>query len=231
LPLVAWIEDGAVKFKRWTGVAWVPASGAGTAEGPASTGADRVRLATYADGVPVLGWTEGSGTGRAIRVVRDFAFVPLGTQVNVPTGLAITHFGVLADRNGPLVPGPTVTWAQGVSPFSILARRWDGSAWIDNASPIVNADSGGLLSFAMARNTAAIVRSGVAAGADLASMQVNLRFNQVSWDPVGPPLATASNAGLRGLALEMTGDGRPIVAGIRLNASERFELHVFGYFP
>lgn len=230
LPLVAWIEDGAVKFKRWTGVAWVPAAGAGTAEGPASAGADRVRLATYADGVPVLAWTEGAGIARALRVVRDFSFAPLGTQVNAPGTLGLTQFGVLADRNGPLVPGPTVTWAQGVAPFSILARRWDGAAWIDNASPIVNADPGGLLSFAMARNAAAVVHS-AAVSADLVALRVNLRFNLVSWDPVGPSLETAANAGLRGLALEMTGDGRPVVAGIRLNASERFELHVFGYFP
>jgi hypothetical protein len=231
LPLVAWIEAGAVKFKRWTGVAWVPAQGAGSAEGPASGSADRVRLVTYADGVPVLAWTEGAGAARAIKVVRDFVFAQLGTQVNAPLNVSINHFGVLADRNGPQVPGPTVTWAQGSAPFSILARRWDGSAWIDNGSPVLDNDPGLVLSFAMARNSATIVRTSTPLTGDASSLQVNQRFNLVAWDPLGPSLDGPRSAGLRNVALETTTSGLPIVAGSRLDASERFELVVYGYFP
>jgi hypothetical protein len=125
-PMVAWVENGAVRFKLFDGSNWVAGSGG---NGPASGVADRVRLASDANGVPVLAWTEGAGANRAIRVARDFGFTPLGTQVNAAAPAdrtAIDHFGLLADASGGYV-----TWGQGAAPFDILTRHWDGSAWVD----------------------------------------------------------------------------------------------------
>jgi hypothetical protein len=165
LPMVAWIENGAVKFKRFTGVAWVPALGAGGAEGPASSGADRVRLSDQPEGVPVIAWTEGAGTARALKVVRGFDFAALGTQVNaaLAPGEFLDDFGVLGGVPDAIA---TVVWAQqSASGFSIFARRFDQGAWNDFV-PIVNGSADTLLSLAMARRFSSIAYSSGSAHAD-----------------------------------------------------------------
>ncbi|MEO8524423.1 MAG: hypothetical protein ABI460_06865 [Caldimonas sp.] len=96
-PMVAWIEDGAVKFKRFDGAAWVQAVGG---EGPTSVGADRVRLSSSEGSPPSIAWTQGAGLARMLKVVRDFIFTPLGMRVNPATlnpTSTVVEFAVLGD--------------------------------------------------------------------------------------------------------------------------------------
>ena len=151
-PMVAWVEDGAVKFKRFDGSAWVQAVGG---EGPASSGADRVRLASDRGVVigvaasPVIAWTEGAGMTRALKVARDYTFTALGTQVNPAIMRALTEFDVTWENAGAIV-----TWCDGDSPFTIRSQRWNGSTWVNVAgNQIMNNNPNRLVSTAMSRNS------------------------------------------------------------------------------
>jgi choline dehydrogenase-like flavoprotein len=217
-PQVAWIEDGAVKFKRFDGTAWIAA--ANGAEGPASANADRVQLGTTPF-QPVLAWTEGSVSDRKLKVAHGQGFALLGAQVNAPfdVAVAITHFGMRPEENGAIV-----LWTQDERPFAVFARRWDGSFWADYGVPPVSTDTNLLQSFALARQSLTVAFSlQPLASASFASVY---QGSASAW--AGVP---ALGAPLRNLALEVPTRGAPIVAGTLRDANELHELRLYRYFP
>lgn len=150
-PMVAWIEDGAVKFKRFDGTAWIQAVGG---EGPASAGADRVRLSSLEGSVPSIAWTQGASLGRALKVVRDFNFTPLGTQVNPAGTNTLVEFAVLGEAATAFVVWGDTRVVQGSLATSIRTQSWDVAtrAWRDLTSfPLVNLNPDTLVGLAMSR--------------------------------------------------------------------------------
>lgn len=227
-PMVAWVENGAVRFKRFDGSSWVAASGG---NGPASGVADRVRLASDANGVPVLAWTEGSGANRVIRVARDLGFTPLGTQVNAAAPAdrtAIDHFGLLADTSGGYV-----TWGQGAAPFDILTRHWDGSAWVDAGNNrVINNNPNQLVSLAIDRVNLAVAHSWSLINADVSNLGVS-RLSAVSdnWLVVVPSFNDVRQEQAASLSLQMVTTSSPVIASSHRDAQNRYGLRVRRYFP
>ncbi len=227
-PMLAWIENGAVRFKLFDGSAWVAASGG---NGPASGAADRVRLSSYPNGVPVLVWTEGAGASRAIRVARDFSLTPLGDQVNAAAPAdrtAIDHFAVLADASSAYV-----TWGQGVAPFDILTRHWNGSAWVDfGNNRIINNNPNQLVSLAFDRRSLTVANSWFQINADVSDLGVsNFATASSSWLALTPPFIAARQEQAASLSMEVATAGSPVVASSHRNAQNLFELRVRRYFP
>lgn len=227
-PMVAWIENGAVRFKSFDGTAWVAASGGA---GPASGTADRVRLSSYPNGVPVLVWTEGSGANRMLRAARDLDFTPLGAQVNAAAPadrLAINHFAVLAEASGAFV-----TWGQGVAPFDILTRRWNGSAWADfGNNRIINNNPNQFVSLAIDRRSLNVANSWFALNADVSNLGVsNFATTSSNWLVLVPTFNDVRQQQASSLSLEMTNTTSPVIASSHRNAQSLHELRVRRYFP
>jgi hypothetical protein len=220
LPQVAWIEDGAVKFKRFDGANWVPSVLGG--EGPPSANADRVRLATTPFS-PVIAWTEGPVNDRRLRVAHGQSFALLAQQVNAPFNVpvTITHFGLRPEANGAIV-----MWTQDERPFSVFARRWDGSVWTDYGAPPVNIDTNLLESFAMARRSVDVAFT----LQPLAAAPFTSVFQRSGGQWFGLP-GLMSGVALRGLEVEYARASEPIVAGFFRNGAELYELRAYRYFP
>jgi hypothetical protein len=218
LPQVAWIEDGVVKWKRFDGSNWV-ASVFGP-EGPVSSGADRVRLATTPSS-PVIAWLEGPVNDRRLKVAAGQSFVPFAPQVNAPydVPVTITHFGMLPDGSS----GALAFWTQDELPFSVFARRWQDGPWVDYGTPPVPIESNLLLSFAVARRSANLAFSLQPLGSS--AFVTVLQRGGSDWYQF-PSLQTPGGS-LRDLELEAPRSDSPIVAG-RLDNGE---LRVYRYFP
>lgn len=227
-PMVAWVEDGAVRFKHFDGNAWVAASGG---SGPASGVVDRVRLSSDAQGVPELAWTEGAAPNRLIRVARDFNFTPLGAQVNAAAPAdrtAINHFGVLAYTGGGFV-----TWGQGVAPYDILVRRWNGNDWVDfGDNRIINNNPNQLVSLAIDRRSLAVAHSYFLTNADASTLIVSgYSAGSNSWQALTSPIADTRQAQIGSLSLEMPTANSPVIAGSQRNAQNLYEVRVRRFFP
>jgi hypothetical protein len=224
LPIVAWIENGAVKFKRFDGTHWVPALGG---EGPPSSNADRVEL-SFGPFAPVLAWTEGGGSARALKVTYGFLFVPFGNQLNAPLapGRTLSDFGVRAEQDS-----ARVMWAEGPNPFSIFAQRWDGLLWSDDFSPLVADLAQPLASFAMSRSSSgsgslAAAYSSVPSGGT-PTVETSER-GPVGW--FAHPTFTLPGPALRDIEIVVLNSGNPVIAGQRVNEMDLYELRVFRLF-
>lgn len=226
-PMLAWIENNSVRFKRFDGAAWVAASGG---NGPASGTADRVRLSSDANGVPVLAWTEGTGANRTVRAARDFTFTPLGAQVNAAAAAdrtAIDHFGVLAEASGGFV-----TWGQGVAPFDILTRRWSGSDWQDFGNRIDNNNPNQLVSLAIDRRSLVVAHSYFLLNADASTLNVSgYSTSSSSWQVLAPPVSGTRQAQIGSLSVELPSQNSPVVAGSQRDAQSHYELRVRRFYP
>jgi len=220
LPQVAWIEDDAVKWKRFDGANWV-ASIFGP-EGPTSSNADRVRLAT-SPSIPVIAWTEGAVNDRRLKVAAGQSFAPFAPQVNAPydVPVTITHFGLRPDGSGALA-----FWTQDERPFSVFARRWQGGPWEDYGAPPVPVDSNLLLSFAVARRSVDVAFSLQPLGTQ--AFVAVLQRSGGDWYRF-PALETPGGT-LGNLELEAPRNDSPIVAGT-FSSTDRNELRVYRYFP
>lgn len=228
-PMVAWIEDGAVKFKRFDGTAWVQAPGG---QGPVSAGADRVRLSSYSALVgvadPVIAWTQGSGLTRALKVVRDFAFTPLGTQVNPASLRSLSEFAVLAENGGAIV-----TWGDGgdaVLPFTLRSQRWDGTAWVNVSGVVVNNNPNRLVALAMAHNDLSVAYVFASlTGADIATLGVSHLNPQGGWLGTTTSLQNTRDGNIGPLALERVG-ASPVLVIVQRNASNEYSWRVMRYY-
>jgi hypothetical protein len=228
-PMVAWVENSAVKFKLFSGVAWVRAEGPGGAEGPASSTASRVKLSTFpASGAPVLAWSEGSSSSRRIRATSGLGFELLASAVTpqLPLDASLTEFDVVAIASSQI----TVAWAQVGTLHSILAREWTGSAWSD-LSPAVSGASQPFLSFSMSRDRQELVYSVDAPATNQSNAQLYQRAFS-SFIPSGlPSLSVPRSEGLRALSIAIPGVGSPVVAGSFVNSQDLHELRVYAVFP
>ena len=229
--MVAWIENAAVKFKRFDGTAWVPATGG---EGPASANANRVRLSSFSAFVgvadPVIAWTQGSGMARALKVAGGSGFTPLGTQVNAASLDPLTEFAVLAESGGGIV-----TWGDGESPFTVRSQRWNGNGWADIAgNNVVNNNPNRLLSIAMPRNETYVAYLWAPSAAGLNTLGVSNwgTFNNTNWQAIAPFF----NQGVAGellapMPVEMATGASPIVVVVRRNALNQYVWQVLRYYP
>jgi hypothetical protein len=228
MPMVAWIENGFVKFKRFNGSNWVAASGG---EGPPSGNADRVELSLFDSAGPAIAWTEGVGGARALKVTSGLGFTPLGTQVNAPlaVGRSLTDFGVRAGQAGPLV-----TWAESPSPFSIFSKRWDGAQWVDEASPVVANVMQSFVSFAMSRSSdngsgSRLAFSSRPPGGGSQSVQLRLLTGGTWFDnPQLNPSLTGPT--LQNIQVLERDSQRPVIAGWYARAADLYELRVLQFF-
>ena len=208
-PMVAWIENGAVKFKRFDGTGWVPAEGG---EGPVSAAADRVRMSSFAGGAPVIAWTQGSGPTRALKVARDFTFASLGTQVNPASVNPLTEFTVLGEPGGAVV-----SWGDGESPFYVRAHRWDGTAWVNVASnQVINNNPNRLVGIAMARDAATVAYAYASLAADTSNTGTR-RVSSGIWVNITPDINGTRDANVGPIAVELATPASPIVAFVSRN--------------
>jgi hypothetical protein len=228
-PMVAWIENSAVKFKLFSGTAWVRAEGPGGAEGPASSTATRVKLSTLpANGAPVLAWTEGSSSSRRIRATSGLAFELLASTVTpqLPLDTSLTEFDVVAIASSQI----TIAWAQVGTLHSILAREWTGSSWSDLA-PAVSGASQPFLSFSMSRDRQELAYSFDMPATNESGARLFLRGGAGFTPSVLPSLTVARTEGLRSLSMATPGVGSPVVAGSFVNSQDLHELRVYAVFP
>jgi hypothetical protein len=220
-PHVAWIEDGAVKWKRFDGTDWVGSVFGG--EGPASAAADRVQLASQSAS-PLIAWTEGPVNDRKLKVTAGQSFTPFARQVNAPfdVPVTITHFGLRQDGIGAIV-----LWTQDERPFSTFARRWQDGPWEDHGAPPVDGNSNQLLSFAVAQRSVDVAFS-LQPPASAAFVSV---FHRSGGQWVALPSLATPGTTLRQLALELRRNDEPFVAGIARDAAGAHELRVYRHFP
>ena len=224
-PMVAWIENGAVKFKRFDGTAWVQSP---SGEGPASTGADRVRLsaveAIVGNATPAIAWTQGGGMNRALKVVSDFAFTPLATQVNVASLAPLTEFSVLS-----LSGSVYVTWGDGDTPFTIRSQHWNGNAWVDvESNQVVNNNPNRLVSIAMPRNSLDVAHLWHSNTVDTSDLGVS-DGRAGGWLP-SAPFFGGTRGSIGPIAVELANADSPIVAYVTRNASNEYLWWVIRYY-
>ena len=213
-PLVAWLENGVVKLKRFDGAAWVAAPGG---EGPAGATGDQQRLSTDLDGVPVLACRQPSGGGALIKVVRGLTFEPLGTSINAP-GTPMTFFDVKAE-----VGGATAVLSEAITPVTVRRQRWDGSAWVFVAGPIVSNDPRPLESLVLTR--------GFQSEVVLSLANTNDNSALMSAPGLTSPFGTTYVQRLRRLSAVMVRADSPIVAATQLPTSGSYEARVWRFYP
>jgi hypothetical protein len=213
-PLVAWLENGVVKLKRFDGTAWVAAPGG---EGPAGATGDQLRLSTDLDGVPVLAWRQPGGGGALLKVVRGLMFEPLGTSINAP-GTPMTFFDVKAE-----VGGATAVLSEAVTPVTVRRQRWNGSAWVFVAGPIVSNDPRPLESLVLTR--------GFQSEVVLSLANTNDNSALMSAPGVTSPFGTTYAQRLRNLSAVMVRADSPIVAATQSPTSGRYEARVWRFYP
>jgi hypothetical protein len=228
-PMVAWIEDGAAKFKRFDGTAWVAASGG---DGPASSGADRVRLNSNVTGLPVLAWTQGAGMARALKVVRDLAFTPLGTQVNPASLNTVTEFAVLGEGAGAIV-----TWSDQGLNFTVRSQRWDGTSWVNvRSNQVINNNPNRLVGLAMPRNALAVVVTSTFADVniDIANMNTFDGSGVVinNWLVETTSYVTTRDNDIGPVAMEYAPSTTPspVVIVVSKNALGEYQWHTLRYY-
>jgi hypothetical protein len=213
-PLVAWLENGVVKLKRFDGAAWVAAAGG---EGPAGATGDRLRLSTDLDGVPVLAWRQPGGSGALLKVVRGLTFEPLGASINAP-GTPMTFFDVKAE-----VGGAVAVLSEAVTPVTVRRQRWNGSAWVLVGGPVVSNDPRPLESLVLTRGFSfEVVFSQADATAGTALMTV---------PGVTGPLGVTYALRLRSLSAVLVRVDSPIVAATQSPTAGRFEARVWRFYP
>jgi hypothetical protein len=132
-PMVAWAENlglnANVYAKEWNGTAWV--SLGAEIDNKVNRDAREVVLAIGSDNLPVVAWSESSGSeplNYNIYVKRwdGSAWVALGNALDK---VAANYAGLPAldlrsDNN------PVVTWTeQNGANFDVFVRRWTGTAW------------------------------------------------------------------------------------------------------
>lgn len=213
-PLVAWLENGAVKLKRFDGTSWVAAAGG---EGPVGATGDQLRMTTDLDGVPVLAWRQPVGGGAQLKVVRGLAFEPLGTSINAP-GTPMTFFDVKAD-----VGGAIAVTSEAATPVTVRRQRWDGSAWVTVAGPIVSNDPRPLQSLVLVRGFGA---EAVFSQADAANDSAFMTMPGVT-----TPLGSSYARRLRSLSAVVPRADSPIVAATQSPTEGRHELRVWRFYP
>jgi hypothetical protein len=223
-PMVAWIENGSVKFKRFDGTAWVAAGGG---EGPAGASGNRVRLSVDATGIPVLAWRQTGVGGSLLKVARDSNFAALGTQVN-SAAAALPFFELLAEGSGGIV-----AYSETDTSFTLRSQRWSGSGWVDvGNNQIVNNNPNRLLSIAHADNGLRVAHSYALLNADVASLIVSGYSTTTNgWIPVAPSLNGNRAAQIEGLSLAGVTADSPLVAGVQRPAPNQHEARVWRYFP
>jgi hypothetical protein len=123
--------------------------------------------------------------------------------------------------------GAIVMWTQDERPFSVFARRWDGSVWVDYGAPPVNVDTNLLLSFAMARRSVDVAFS----LQPLGNAPFTSLFQRSGNQWFAPAALITPGAPLRNIEVEFPRTTEPIVAGTFANGAELFELRVYRYFP
>ncbi len=213
-PLVAWLENGVVKLKRFDGAAWVAAAGG---EGPAGATGDQLRLSTDLDGVPVLAWRQPGGGGALLKVVRGLMFEPLGPSINAP-GTPMTFFDVKAE-----VGGATAVLSEAVTPVTVRRQRWDGSAWVFVAGPIVSNDPRPLESLVLTRGFQSEVVLSLANANDNSAV--------MSAPGLTSLFGTSYAQRLRNLSAVMVRADSPIVAATQSPTSGRYEARVWRFYP
>lgn len=222
-PMVAWLEDGAVQFRRFDGTAWVAAAGG---SGPA-VGAvvDQLRMGADLNGEPVIAWREGTGAAQALRVVRGFDFVPLGAQV-VPGGGRVDRFALF-----PQVGGAVVAYAVTDRPVTVRVVEWTSGQWADRGTMVSN-DPRRLLRVDFARfpmHASVVLEDSTAGTATLVLLQRDLATQ--AW--VGAAAAIGTTAADRPLTVshEWVAVDSPLLATSHSTPSERYALRVQRFFP
>lgn len=125
-PVVAWVENEALRVSRWSGTGWMQLGGR------VNTLAASATPSLGSDGTaPVVAWQENSATSSSQDVfVARFdgtAWVKLGGVLNG---------GMVSDLHGPSLSltstgGVAVAWAEQLLDGTqrIMVRRWSGTAW------------------------------------------------------------------------------------------------------
>jgi hypothetical protein len=228
-PMVAWIEDGAVKFKRFNGTAWVQAQGG---EGPASAGADRVRLSSYSAFVgvadPVIAWTQGSGAQRLLKAARDFAFTPLGTGVNATT-LNLTEFGVLAEASGAIVSWADSLIFNGQTNTTVHSQRWNGTAWVNVAGQVFSNNPHPFVSLAMPRNEPTVAWNYRFVPNDTSHFGVSSLRNGL-WSVITAQLILPGDANIGPTPIELANRDSPIVVRVERNSLNEYIWWTLRYY-
>lgn len=222
-PMVAWLEDGALQFRRFDGTAWVAvAAGSGPAVGAA---ADQLRMGADLGGEPVIAWREGSGAAQALRVVRGFDFTPLGAQV-VPGGGRVDRFALV-----PQVGGAVVAYAVTDRPVTLRVVEWASGSWADRGSMLSN-DPRRLtrVDFARRPMQASVVLEDSAAGsATLALLQRDPATQ--AWVSAATPIASTAAELPRTVSHEWVTLDSPLLATSHSTPSERYAVRVQRFFP
>jgi hypothetical protein len=218
---VAWIENGAVKVKTYSA-----ATGAWDSygmDGPVSANAAAVELAIAPNNEPVVAWREDVNSLSELRVSRGFSMRFIGIVTGPLPANELRDFGLIVDDP----PGsPLVAFGQGVQPWSIRARRHDGTDWLQLPDVLTGVQAP-LQAMAMHRSS---INQGVAVTYQARGNESDLviyRRDNTEWIPTGTtyPLKTSPQ-----LSLAMATNLSPVVAVVE-NDAGTFRLRVFRYFP
>lgn len=222
-PMLAWLEDGAVQFRRFDGTAWVAAAGgAGPAAGAV---ADQLRMGADLNGEPVIAWREGTGAAQALRVVRGLDFTPLGAQV-VPGGGRVDRFSLF-----PQVGGAVVAYAVTDLPVTLRVVEWSSGNWVDRGTMLAN-DPRRLMRVDFARfpmHASVVLEDGATGNATLALLQRDPATQ--AW--LGAATAITTTAAERPLTVshDWVAVDSPLMATSHPAPSERYALRVRRFFP
>jgi hypothetical protein len=134
-PSVAWNEFGTVYVKQWNGTSWVQ-RGTNVAAEAESGG---FSLAVDSTGKPVVAYSNTSSvfvkrwTGTTWRLT--------GTALNQSTTAAYAPSLKLRRNNQPVVAYSEKFPNTSAGRFSTVARRWDGTSWVEIANQAVSNSS------------------------------------------------------------------------------------------
>ncbi|MDZ7652932.1 MAG: hypothetical protein U5L03_10440 [Burkholderiaceae bacterium] len=232
-PVVAWIENGRVRLKRFDGIWRTPNGGTG----PDSANADHVRLALDSLGSdPVLAFRQSLGTAFEFRATYSGDYRPLAPPIATGAG-ADPMFAPLAGINPS--QGGTASVAVALSerptPITLRVLRGTGGSYSDfGAGPLLANDPRRLTALAGAAGFEryAVAYSATDAANDTAVTQV-LTYSEATqtWVPTGTPLTTTDVLRVRGLSLALVAADSPLLATSQRATATRWEARVWRWFP
>lgn len=251
-PVVAWIEDGAVKLKRFDG-AWRPVAAADTSlesQGPASMDADAVRIAVDAIGVRLLIAFRQRVGGQSVVVASTdttvtlpdgsrpgFARIggePLPTVGGTPSLFAAMSSDLPTSGGG--TASQVIVVAAATSPVTLVPVSASNSPWPPFGTGTVVRDDPRRLA-ALAGATEGPLYSVAFSLVDDLSGTAETRVSVLDrsttrvWQPAAPALPTTEALHLLHLSLDPADGRSPRVAGSYRASFDTFGARVWRYYP
>jgi hypothetical protein len=229
-PTIIWpqVDDSSpigkhyLKIKHWNSINWEDLSDTSTASSNLFEIEDNAGFAIHLDGrdTPTIAWSSASSNLRVWHRTNN-TWLELSSALNNQQIIRPDHIQLRLDNTGKAC----IAWTEG----DIFVRRWNGSAWDNQGSPIGNlpgdtpAHPESMVLDELNRPILAWTEVDIAAP----SIQLIVsRLEGSTWQPLGAPLDTASgdNTVISSVSIQTDNSGNLFIAWMKME-DPQYPLH------